>query len=243
MQEKKVCGQLKSKCDCGFIFGRKQDQLECPECHEERKKCQKPKPFKWVTDPESGKLVNTGERWDKCYHHGNHKAQVGESARHNKENIDQSSRKSNKRTDEDIQEIFLEKYNGKFTRTDYGFVPKIEQNSNFFNVWAEEADNENMSSLRGEVALLRAYLQFNLNEHGDYPEAKDIRLSSKLIQQISTTITSILELETKMQTLVSVSEVRGLIERIIGVISTADIPDMVKFKLVDDIKLSSGQTR
>ena len=46
-----------------------------------------------------------------------------------------------------------------------------------------------------------------------------------------------------MQTLVSVSEVRGLIEKIIGVITTADIPDMVKFKLVDDIKLSSGQSR
>ena len=36
MKEKKICGQLKSKCDCGYIYGKKQEQIECPECHEER---------------------------------------------------------------------------------------------------------------------------------------------------------------------------------------------------------------
>ena len=98
-----------------------------------------------------------------------------------------------------------------------------------------------MSNLRGEVALLRAYLQYNIQEHGDYPEAKDVRLSQRLIQQTTTTITNILELETKLSALVNVSEVRAMVERIIAVILRSDIPDESKFKIAEEIKIATNQ--
>ena len=41
----------------------------CPHCGKERTRCKKVRPFIWVTDPETGKKANTGERHKHCYFH------------------------------------------------------------------------------------------------------------------------------------------------------------------------------
>ena len=84
-------------------------------------------------------------------------------------------------------------------RTATGFVPKIDNDSELFNVWSDEIDNPKLYDLRGELALLRTYLQFNVAQHGDYPEATDIRLSQKLMEQIMNSITNLMEFEIKLK--------------------------------------------
>ena len=89
---------------------------------------------------------------------------------------------------------------------------------------------------------MRTYLQYNVSAHGDYPEAKDIRSSQKLIQQITTTITNLMELEAKLKIMVNVSEIRGMIEKVMGVILEADIAENKKIEMAESIKkLTSGE--
>ena len=65
-----TCDFLITKCECSYLYGREQQTQECPHCGKERTKCRKAKPFIWVTDPETGKKANTGERHERCYFHG-----------------------------------------------------------------------------------------------------------------------------------------------------------------------------
>ena len=239
-----TCDFLITKCECSYLYGREQQTQECPHCGKERTKCRKAKPFIWVTDPETGKKANTGDRYERCFFHGKKRdPEVGATANRTKEIVDYETVKHNERTDEDTKQQFIKKYvePGKFEKNKTGFVPKLPHGSEFFDVWEEHVDNDNMSNLRGEVALLRAYLQYNIQDHGDYPEAKDVRLSQRLIQQTTTTITNILELETKLSALVNVSEVRAMVERIIAVILRSDIPDESKFKIAEEIKIATNQ--
>ena len=147
----------------------------------------------------------------------------------------------NDKTDEEIQESFLEEYvePGTFLvdkRTATGFVPKLDKDSELFNVWTDEIDNPKIYDLRGELALLRTYLQFTVAQHGDYPEPTDIRLAQKLMQQITTSITDLMELEIKLKLLVDVTDVKMMIEKIIGVILDSSITPEQKHKLAEEIQ-------
>ena len=236
-----ICGYLKAKCDCGQYFGNEQKTNSCSNCGEERKPCKKPKPFKWVTDPDSGKQVNTGERHNHCFFHSNRKPEVGATSKRTKDKVEQSSLASPYgRTDEEVKEKFLEKHGDKFIKTQTGFTPILPKDSEFLNVWQVHVDNQQMTNLRGEVALLRTYLQYNVQEHEDYPEQKDVRLSQRLIQQITTTITNITELETKLQALVKLTDVRNMVENIISIIASSDIPDQYKYKLAKEIEMATN---
>ena len=140
---------------------------------------------------------------------------------------------------EPLSKIFNEKeFFGSFQpqRSATGFVPKLDKDSELFNVWTDEIDNPKLYDLRGELALLRTYLQFTVAQHGDYPEATDIRLAQKLMQQITTSITDLMELEIKLKLLVDVTDVKMMIEKIIGVILEADIEPQQKIKLAEEIQ-------
>ena len=143
-------------------------------------------------------------------------------------------------TDEEKQEYFIEEYveKGKFVpaKTKTGFVPKIEQDSELFSVWIDEYENPKMHDLRGELALLRTYLQFSVVQHGDYPEAKDIRASQKIIQQITDTIQDLIKLEAELKVLVDVTDVQMMVEKIIGVILDSNIPDSEKVNIAEEIQ-------
>ena len=234
------CIALKRNCDCTYYFGRDEEIKKCPNCNAERKRCSKPKAFKWVKEPESGRFINTGFRYDTCIKHGNRKPLVGSTSNRSKEDFILNNI-GNEKTDEEIQESFLQEYvePGVFIedkRTKTGFVPKIDKDSEMFNVWTDEIDNPKLYDLRGELALLRTYLQFNVSQHGDYPEASDIRLSQKLMQQITTSITDLMELEIKLKLLVDVTDVKMMIEKIIGVILESDIEPQQKIKLAEEIQ-------
>ena len=237
-REAPKCGVLKANCDnCEHKYGKKQDVLICPFCGTERQKCTNTKPYIWVIDPESGKNVNTGQRYDTCKVHSNRKASVGSWKNKNKETTD---RRMESKSDEEKQEFFLQEYvdTGKFvpSKTKTGFVPKIEQDSEMFSVWSDEYENPKMHDLRGELALLRTYLQFSVVAHGDYPEAKDIRASQKIIQQITDTIQDLIKLEAELKVLVDSGDVQVMIEKIIGVIIEANIPDTEKVKIAEEIQ-------
>ena len=233
------CVALKRNCNCGYHFGK--DEInQCPHCSLERQRCSKPKAFKWVKEPESGRFINTGYRYDTCIKHGNRKPIVGATQNRSKEDFILNNMGNNK-TDEEIQESFLEEYvePGTFLvdkRTATGFVPKLDKDSELFNVWTDELDNPKIYDLRGELALLRTYLQFTVAQHADYPEATDIRLAQKLMQQITTTITDLMELELKLKLLVDVTDVKMMIEKIIGVILESNITPEQKHKLAEEIQ-------
>tara|TARA_R110002020_G_scaffold40358_2_gene119339 strand:+ start:834 stop:1571 length:738 start_codon:yes stop_codon:yes gene_type:complete len=241
MQEAPKCGIFKTTCDtenCEHRFGKSQEILICPYCNAERNKCQNTKPYIWVIDPDSGRNVNTGNRYDTCKMHSNRKASVGSWEHKNKETTDRTMEKG---TDEQKQEYFLTEYveTGKFVadpKTRTGFVPKVETDSELFNVWLDEFDNPKMHDLRGELALLRTYLQFSVVQHGDYPEAKDIRASQKIIQQITDTIQNLIKLEAELKVLVEITDVQMMVERIIGVIIESNIPDSEKINIAEEIK-------
>ena len=238
MQEAPKCGTLKTRCEeCEHYFGKKQEETICPFCKTERKRCQKDKPYIWVIDPETGRNVNTGRRYESCKSHSNRKASVGSWKYKNKETTDLTMANA---TDEEKQEYFIEEYveKGKFVpaKTKTGFVPKIEQDSELFSVWIDEYENPKMHDLRGELALLRTYLQFSVVQHGDYPEAKDIRASQKIIQQITDTIQDLIKLEAELKVLVDSGDVQVMIEKIIGVIIEANIPDTEKVKIAEEIQ-------
>ena len=209
-----VCGVIKSNCNCGYHFGRNNDLTKCPHCSDERKYCQKVKPYIWVIDPESGKNVNTGNRYETCKSHSSRKVSVGSWEHKNKETTDLTMSHG---TDEQKQEYFMTEYveKGKFVpaKTQTGFVPKVDEGSEVFSVWQDEYNNPKMHDLRGELALLRTYLQFNVVGHGDYPEQKDIRISQKLIQQITDTIQELLKLESELNVLVEASDVQVMVEK------------------------------
>jgi len=67
------CVALKRNCNCGYYFGRDEELKQCPHCNLERQRCSKPKAFKWVKEPESGRFINTGFRYETCIKHGNRK--------------------------------------------------------------------------------------------------------------------------------------------------------------------------
>ena len=90
--------------------------------------------------------------------------------------------------------------------------------------------------MRGELALLRTYLQFTVAQHGDYPETSDIRLAQKLMEQITSSITNLMELEIKLKLLVDVSDVKMMIEKVIGVILESNITPQEKIKLAEEIQ-------
>ncbi len=241
MQDAPKCGIFKTTCDneeCTHRFGKSQEVLVCPYCNTQRKKCTKEKPYIWVIDPETGRNVNTGNRYDTCKSHSNRKASVGSWKHKNKETTDRTMEQG---TDEQKQEYFIEEYveKGKFVvdpKSKTGFVPKVEQDSELFNVWLDEFDNPRMHDLRGELALLRTYLQFSVVQHGDYPEAKDIRASQKIIQQITDTIQNLIKLEAELKVLVEITDVQMMVEKIIGVILEAKIPDSEKINIAEEIK-------
>ena len=238
MPDAPKCGILKTTCDhCEHRFGKSQEVLTCPSCGKERSRCSKDKPFIWVIDPESGRNVNTGQRYDRCKSHSTRKAVVGSWKNKNKETTDLAMSNG---TDEQKQEYFIEEYvdKGKFVpaKTKTGFVPKVEQDSELFSVWADEYENPKMHDLRGELALLRTYLQFSVVQHGDYPEAKDIRASQKIIQQIKDTIQDLIKLEAELKVLVDVTDVQIMVEKIIGVIIESNIPDSEKVNIAEEIQ-------
>lgn len=238
MQDAPKCGVLKTTCDyCDHRFGKLQEVLICPLCSAERSKCTKIRPYIWVIDQETGKNVNTGNRYEKCKSHDNRPASVGSWRNKNKETTEFAMSHG---TDEEKQEYFIEEYveKGKFVpaKTKTGFVPKIEQDSELFNVWLDEFDNPKMHDLRGELALLRTYLQFSVVQHGDYPEAKDIRASQKIIQQITDTIQDLIKLEAELKVLVDVTDVQVMVEKIIGVILESNIPDSEKVNIAEEIQ-------
>ena len=234
------CIALKRSCNCGYYFGRDESFKQCPHCNLERQRCSKPKAFKWVKEPESGRFINTGFRYETCIKHGDRKPIVGATQRRSKEDFILNNI-GNDKTDEEIQESFVQEYvePGTFTvdkRTATGFVPKLDKDSELFNVWTDEIDNPKIYDLRGELALLRTYLQFTVAQHGDYPEATDIRLAQKLMQQVTTTITDLMELEIKLKLLVDVTDVKMMIEKIIGVILESNITPEQKYKLAEEIQ-------
>ena len=234
------CNALKRNCNCGYYFGKSEEVQQCPHCNIEQQRCSKPKSFKWVKEPESGRFINTGFRYETCIKHGSRKPIVGATRNRSKEDFILSNIGNNK-TDEEIQENFIEEYvePGTFLvdkRTATGFVPKLDKDSELFNVWTDEIDNPKIYDLRGELALLRTYLQFTVAQHGDYPEATDIRLAQKLMQQVTTTITDLMELEIKLKLLVDVTDVKMMIEKIIGVILESNITPEQKHKLAEEIQ-------
>ena len=234
------CNALKRNCNCGYYFGKSEEVQQCPHCNIEQQRCSKPKSFKWVKEPESGRFINTGFRYETCIKHGSRKPIVGATRNRSKEDFILSNIGNNK-TDEEIQENFIEEYvePGTFLvdkRTATGFVPKLDKDSELFNVWSDEIDNPKLYDLRGELALLRTYLQFTVAQHGDYPEATDIRLAQKLMQQVTTTITDLMELEIKLKLLVDVTDVKMMIEKIIGVILDSSITPEQKHKLAEEIQ-------
>jgi len=236
------CTSLLRKCECGYYFGKKEDIKVCPHCKRDRKTCSKPKSFKWVKDPESGRFINTGFRYDTCNYHGSRKAVVGATQNRTKEDFDLSNH-GNGKTDEELQESFLEKHVNTEeptflvdARTATGFVPKVDKDGELFNVWSDEIENPKIYDLRGELALLRTYLQFTVAGHGDYPEATDIRLAQKLMEQITNAITNLMELEIKLKLLVDVSDVKMMIEKVIGVILESNISPQEKIKLAEEIQ-------
>ena len=234
------CNALKRNCNCGYYFGKSEEVQQCPHCNIEQQRCSKPKSFKWVKEPESGRFINTGFRYETCIKHGSRKPIVGATRNRSKEDFILSNIGNNK-TDEEIQENFIEEYvePGTFLvdkRTATGFVPKLDKDSELFNVWTDEIDNPKIYDLRGELALLRTYLQFTVAQHGDYPEPADIRLAQKLIQQITTSITDLMELEIKLKLLVDVTDVKMMIEKIIGVILESNITPEQKHKLAEEIQ-------
>ena len=234
------CIALKRNCNCGYYFGRNEEIKQCPHCNLERQRCSKPKAFKWVKEPESGRFINTGYRYDTCIKHGNRKPVVGATQNRTKEDFILSNI-GNDKTDEEIQENFMKEYVEpevfiEDKRTQTGFVPKIDKDTELFNVWTDEINNPKLYDLRGELALLRTYLQFTVSGHGDYPEATDIRLAQKLIQQITTSITDLMELEIKLKLLVEVTDVKMMIEKIIGVILESDITSNQKIKIAEEIQ-------
>ena len=238
----KNCNTLLRKCDCSYYFGKKEEIIKCPHCNNERRRCSKPKSFKWVKDIDTGRYINTGFRYDTCNYHGNRKPMMGHGQQKTKEDFDLSNTGQGK-TDEEIQEKFLEKHVNNDSpnfivdaRTATGFVPKIDNDSELFNVWSDEIDNPKLYDLRGELALLRTYLQFNVAQHGDYPEATDIRLSQKLMEQIMNSITNLMEFEIKLKLLVDVSDVKMMIEKVIGVILESNISAQEKIKLAEEIQ-------
>ena len=236
----KNCIALKRNCNCGYYFGKDEGIEKCPHCDLDRQRCSLPKAFKWVKEPESGRFINTGYRYDTCIKHGNRKPVVGATENRTKEDFILNNI-GNDKTDEEIQKNFLQEYvePGTFVedkRTSTGFVPKIDNDSELFNVWTDEIDNPKIYDLRGELALLRTYLQFTVSGHGDYPEATDIRLAQKLVQQITTSITDLMELEIKLKLLVDVTDVKMMIEKIIGVILESDISSEQKIKLAEEIQ-------
>ena len=233
------CVALKRNCNCGYHFG-KDEVKHCPHCNLDRQRCSLPKAFKWVKEPESGRFINTGFRYETCIKHGNRKPIVGATQNRSKEDFILNNIGNNK-TDEEIQESFLEEYvePGTFLvdkRTATGFVPKLDKDSELFNVWSDEIDNPKIYDLRGELALLRTYLQFTVAQHGDYPEPTDIRLAQKLMQQITTSITDLMELEIKLKLLVDVTDVKMMIEKIIGVILDSSITPEQKHKVAEEIQ-------
>jgi hypothetical protein len=234
------CVALKRNCNCGYYFGRDEEIKECPHCNLGRQRCSKPKAFKWVKEPESGRFINTGYRYETCIKHGNRKPVVGATQNRTKEDFILSNI-GNDKTDEEIQENFIQEYvePGVFLedkRSATGFVPKIDKDTEMFSIWTDEIDNPKIYDLRGELALLRTYLQFTVSGHGDYPEATDIRLAQKLMQQITTSITDLMELEIKLKLLVDVTDVKMMIEKIIGVILESDIASDQKIKLAEEIQ-------
>ena len=234
------CNALKRNCNCGYYFGKSEEVQQCPHCNIEQQRCSKPKSFKWVKEPESGRFINTGFRYETCIKHGSRKPIVGATRNRSKEDFILSNIGNNK-TDEEIQENFIEEYvePGTFLvdkRTATGFTPKLDKDSELFNVWLDEIDNPKLYDLRGELALLRTYLQFTVAQHGDYPEATDIRLAQKLMQQVTTTITDLMELEIKLKLLVDVTDVKMMIEKIIGVILESNITSEQKHKLAEEIQ-------
>ena len=234
------CNALKRNCNCGYYFGKSEEVQQCPHCNIEQQRCSKPKSFKWVKEPESGRFINTGFRYETCIKHGSRKPIVGATRNRSKEDFILSNIGNNK-TDEEIQENFIEEYvePGTFLvdkRTATGFVPKLDKDSELFNVWTDEIDNPKIYDLRGELALLRTYLQFTVAQHGDYPEPTDIRLAQKLMQQITTAITDLMELEIKLKLLVDVTDVKMMIEKIIGVILESNITPEQKHKLAEEIQ-------
>ena len=236
----KNCIALKRNCNCGYYFGKDEGIEKCPHCDLDRQRCSLPKAFKWVKEPESGRFINTGYRYDTCIKHGNRKPVVGATENRTKEDFILNNI-GNDKTDEEIQNNFLQEYvePGTFVedkRTSTGFVPKIDNDSELFNVWTDEIDNPKIYDLRGELALLRTYLQFTVSGHGDYPEPTDIRLAQKLVQQITTSITDLMELEIKLKLLVDVTDVKMMIEKIIGVILESDISSEQKIKLAEEIQ-------
>ena len=138
MKEAPKCGFYKTTCDnCEHRFGKLQDIITCPLCNIERSKCQNEKPYIWVIDPESGKNVNTGNRYETCKVHSNRKPTVGSWVNKNKETTDRTMEQG---TDEQKQEYFMTEYveKGKFVvdpKARTGFVPKVETDSELFNVW------------------------------------------------------------------------------------------------------------
>jgi hypothetical protein len=238
----KNCISLLRKCECGYYFGKKKEIKICPHCNNERKRCSKPRSFKWVKDPESGRYINTGFRYDTCNYHSNREPIMLSGQEKTKENFDLSDH-GHQKTDEEIQENFLEKHVDTDSptflvdaRTATGFVPKVDKDSELFNVWSDEIDNPKIYDLRGELALLRTYLQFTVASHGDYPEATDIRLAQKLMEQITNAITNLMELEIKLKLLVDVSDVKMMIEKVIGVILESNISPQEKIKLAEEIQ-------
>ena len=238
----KTCTSLLRKCDCGWYFGKDKEVLKCPHCNKDRKTCSKPRSFKWVKHPETGKYVCTGFRYETCNYHGNRKPMMGKDDQKTKEVFDLSGQ-GNGKTDEELQEMFLEKHVNTESpdflvdsRTATGFVPKLDQDSELFNVWSDEIENPKLYDLRGELALLRTYLQFTVAQHGDYPETSDIRLAQKLMEQITSSITNLMELEIKLKLLVDVSDVKMMIEKVIGVILESNITPQEKIKLAEEIQ-------
>ena len=78
------CIALKRNCNCGYYFGKNEEIKECPHCNLDRQRCSKPKAFKWVKEPESGRFINTGFRYETCIKHGNRKPVVGATERRTK---------------------------------------------------------------------------------------------------------------------------------------------------------------
>ena len=101
------CVAIKRNCNCGYYFGRDEEIKECPHCNLERQRCSKPKAFKWVKEPESGRFINTGFRYDTCIKHGNRKPVVGATQNRTKEDFILSNI-GNDKTDEEIQENFMD---------------------------------------------------------------------------------------------------------------------------------------
>ena len=58
----------------------------------------------------------------------------------------------------------------------------------------------------------------------------------KIIQQITDTIQNLIKLEAELKVLVEVTDVQMMVEKIIGVILEANIPDSEKINIAEEIK-------